>query len=103
MLIFAILLDIDYIHSTIQYTHNKETGPVISYLMFNKFDGSHWKFGLRFCTIGRSVRSTTIASVLQITTTPPTTTTPIIPKKITKPQTQQSHSGTELGDLSNTS
>ena len=32
--------------------------------------------------IGRSVRSTTIASVLQIPTTPPTTTTPpIIPKK----------------------
>ena len=34
--------------------------------------------------IGRSVRSTTIASVLQIPTT--TTTPPIIPKKITKPQ-----------------
>ena len=33
--------------------------------------------------VGRSVRSTTIASVLQIPTTPPTTTTtpPIIPKK----------------------
>ena len=33
-------------------------------------------------TIGRSVRSTTIASVPQIPTTPPTTTPPpIIPKK----------------------
>ena len=42
-------------------------------------------------TIGRSVRSTT-ASVIQIPTTT-TTTPPIIPKKITKPQPQQSVQG----------
>ena len=45
--------------------------------------------------IGRSVRSTTIASVLQIPTTPPTTTTPpIIPKKKSRNLNLNSRYGT---------
>ena len=46
--------------------------------------------------VGRLVRSTTIASVLQIPTTPttPTTTTPIIPKKKSRNLNLNSRYGT---------
>ena len=44
--------------------------------------------------IGRSVRSTTIASVLQIPTTPTTTTPPIIPKKKSRNLNLNSRYGT---------